>query len=113
MQIEYELDRDCLPKKIHIIPSKHEDIDVLHSMSSRLRIENPSIEFASFAHSGLYDKYTDEEYEKMLAVAKRLNLLFYSKEEKRPEANINIFDLLVRLLYEYMLNNHDDESRIL
>ena len=36
MQIEYELDRDCLPKKIHIIPSKHEDIEMLHNISSRL-----------------------------------------------------------------------------
>ena len=113
MKIDYGLDRYFLPKKIHIVPSANEDIDVLHSMSSRLRIENPSIEFASFAPKGLYDKYSDEEDEKLLAVAKRLNLLFYSKEEKRPEANINIFDLLVRLLYEYMLNNHDDESRIL
>lgn len=113
MKIEYGLDRYFLPKKIHIVPSANEDIDVLHSMSSRLRIENPSIEFASFAHKGLYDKYSDEEYEKLLAVAKRLNLLFYSKEEKRPEANINIFDLLVRLLYEYMLNNHAEASKIL
>ena len=43
MQIEYELDRDCLPKKIHIIPSKHEDIEMLHNISSRLIIENPSL----------------------------------------------------------------------
>lgn len=113
LKIEYGLDRYYLPKKIHIVPSANEDIDILHSISSRLLIENPSIEFASFAHQGLYDKYTDEEYEKMLAVAKKVNLLFYSKEEKRPEANINIFDLLVRLLYEYMLNNHSEASRIL
>lgn len=113
MKIEYGLDRYCLPKKIHIVPSASEDIDVLHSISSRLRIENPSIEFANAAKLGLYNKYSDAEYEKMLAVAKRLNLLFYSKEEKRPESNINIFDLLVRLLYEYMLNNHNEASRIL
>ena len=113
MKIEYGIDRYFLPKKIHIVPSKDEDIEVLHSISSRLKIENPSIEFACFAHKGLYDKYSDEEYEKLLAIAKRLNLLFYSKEEKHPEANINIFDLLVRLLYEYMLNNHNEASRIL
>ena len=38
MKIEYGLDRYFLPKKIHIVPSANEDIDVLHSMSSRLRI---------------------------------------------------------------------------
>ncbi len=73
MKIEYGLDRYYLPKKIHIVPSANEDIDVLHSISSRLFIENPSIEFVSFAHKGLYDKYSDEEYEKLLAVAKRLS----------------------------------------
>ena len=113
MQIEYELDRDCLPKKIHIIPSKHEDIEMLHNISSRLIIENPSLAFVNSAKQGLFDKFTDEEYEKILAVAKRLNSLFYSEKDNKPKANINIFDLLVRLLYEYMLNNHDDESRIL
>lgn len=113
MQIEYELDKDCLPKKIHIIPSKHEDIEMLHNISSRLIIENPSLAFVNSAKQGLFDKYTDEEYEKILAVAKRLNSLFYSEKDEKPKATINIFDLLVRLLYEYMLNNHDDESRIL
>ncbi len=113
MQIEYELDKDCLPKKIHIIPSKHEDIEMLHNISSRLIIENPSLAFVNSAKQGLFDKFTDEEYEKILAVAKRLNSLFYSEKDNKPKANINIFDLLVRLLYEYMLNNHDDESLIL
>lgn len=113
MQIEYELDRECLPKKIHIIPSKHEDIEMLHNISSRLIIENPSLAFVNSAKQGLFDKFTDEEYEKILAVAKRLNSLFYSEKDNKPKANINIFDLLVRLLYEYMLNNHDDESQIL
>ena len=113
MQIEYELDRECLPKKIHIIPSKHEDIEMLHNISSRLIIENPSLAFVNSAKQGLFNNFTDEEYEKILAVAKRLNSLFYSEKDNKPKANINIFDLLVRLLYEYMLNNHDDESQIL
>ena len=113
MQIEYELDRDCLPKKIHIIPSKHEDIEMLHNISSRLIIENPSLAFVNSAKQGLFNNFTDEEYEKILAVAKRLNSLFYSEKDNKPKANINIFDLLVRLLYEYMLDNPNDESRIL
>ena len=113
MQIEYELDRECLPKKIHIIPSKHEDIEMLHNISSRLIIENPSLAFVNSAKQGLFNNFTDEEYEKILAVAKRLNSLFYSEEDKKPKATMNIFDLLVRLLYDYMLDNPDDESRIL
>ena len=113
MQIEYELDKDCLPKKIHIIPSKHEDIEMLHNISSRLIIENPSLAFVSSAKQGLFDKYTDEEYEKILKKKKRLNSLFYSEEDEKSKATMNIFDLLVRLLYDYMLDNPDDESRIL
>ena len=113
MQIEYELDRECLPKKIHIIPSKHEDIEMLHNISSRLIIENPSLAFVSSAKQGLFDKYTDEEYEKILAVAKKLNSLFYSEKDNKTAPSINIFDLLVRLLYDYMLDNPDDESLIL
>lgn len=86
---------------------------MLHNISSRLIIENPSLAFVNSAKQGLFNNFTDEEYEKILAVAKRLNSLFYSEKDNKPKANINIFDLLVRLLYEYMLNNHDDESRIL
>ena len=82
MQIEYELDRDCLPKKIHIIPSKHEDIEMLHNISSRLIIENPSLAFVNSAKQGLFNNFTDEEYEKILAVAKRLNSLFCSIQKK-------------------------------
>ena len=113
MKIDYGLDKYYLPKKIHIIPSENEDPDVLHNMSTRLQILNPSLDFANAVKSGLYDKYSDEEYEKMLAVAKRLNLLFYSEKEKKALPSINIFDLTIRLLYEYMLNQHCEASRIL
>ena len=112
-KIKYSLDRFSLPKTIHITPSKGEDIDYLHALSMRMQIENPSIEFASSAKLGLFNQYSDEEYEKMLAVAKKLNLLFYSDKDRRPLPEINLFDLTVRLLYEYMLNNHTSESRIL
>ena len=110
IQIEYELDRYCLPKKVHIIPSIHEDVEMLHNISSRLIIENPTLAFADSAKQGVFDKYSDAEYEKILSVVKRLNLLFYSEKDNISKANINIFDLLVRLLYEYMLNNQNVDS---
>ncbi len=113
MKIDYNLDRYCLPKTIHIVPSANEDPDFLHNMSVRLMIENPSLDFASAAKAGQFDQYSDEEYEKMLAVAKRLNLLFFSEKEKKPMPTVNIFDLTIRLLYEYLLNQHSEASRIL
>ena len=113
MRIEYGLDRYCLPKQIHIAPSKGEDIDMLHNMASRLLIENPAIDFSKAAKAGLLDKYDDDQYDAMLAVIKRLNLLFIPPNAEKSCAAINIFDLLVQLLYEYMLNQHSEYSRIL
>ena len=113
MKIDYDLDRHCLPKTLHIIPSKNEDPDFLHNMSVRLMIENPSLDFASAAKAGQFDRFSDIEYEKLLAVAKRLNLLFFSEKDKKVLPSINIFDLTIRLLYEYMLNQHNEASRIL
>ncbi len=113
MKLEYGLDRFYLPTKIHIIPSKGENPDFLHNMSMKMMIENPSIDFAQLAHEGYFEKYSDEEYEKMLAVAKRLNLLFYSEKNNKPMPEINIFDFTIRLLYEYMLNRHSEVSHIL
>lgn len=113
MKIDYGLDRYCLPKQIHIVPSQGEDIDKLHNMASRLLIENPAIDFTKAAKSGLLNKFDDDQYDAMLAVIKRLNLLFIPPEAEKSEPAINIFDLLVRLLYEYMLNLHSECSRIL
>ena len=78
-----------------------------------MMVENPSLDFANAAKAGAFDKYSDEEYEKMLAVAKRINLLFYSEKDNKPLPAINIFDLTIRLLYEYMLNQHSEVSRVL
>lgn len=86
---------------------------MLHNISSRLIIENPSLAFAKSAKQGAFDNFTDEEYEKILEVAKKLNSLFYSEKHNKTAPSINIFDLLVRLLYEYMLNTHNEASRIL
>lgn len=113
MKLDYGLDRFYLPTKIHIIPSKDEDPDFLHNCSMKMMVENPSLDFANAAKAGAFDNYSDEEYEKLLAVAKRLNLLFYSEKDNKPLTAINIFDLTIRLLYEYMLNQHSEVSRVL
>ena len=113
MKIEYSLDRYCLPKQIHIVPSLGEDVDVLHNMSSRLLIENPAIDFSKAAKAGLFDKYDDDEYDAMLSVIKRINLLFTPPKAELGAPAINIFDLLVQLLYEYMLNQHSEYSCII
>lgn len=77
-KIKYSLDHFSLPKTIHITPSNGEDIDLLHALAMKMQIENPSIEFASCAKLGLFNQYSDQEYEKMLAVAKevKFTLLF-------------------------------------
>jgi len=113
MRILYDLDRFYLPKTIHIVPSESEDSDTLHNISSHLMVDNPAIEFINAAKLGLFDQIDDSQYEKMLAVAKRLSLLFYSPDAGKATQSINLFDLTVRLLYEYMLNQHTEASRIL
>ncbi len=113
MRIEYGLDRYCLPKQIHIVPSEGEDPEILHNMASRLLIENPAIAFSDMAKAGKLNSYDDEEYEKLLAVVKRLNLLFIPPNSDKPVPQINLFDMVIQLLYEYMLNQHSESSRII
>lgn len=112
MQIQYSIDRYSLPKKIHIIPSADEDPAVLAKMASHLTIENPAIQFSEWAKEGKLDAFDDDKYDKLLAVVKRLNLLFWNKKTKRPERQVGLFDLTIQLLYEYMLCHISDNSRI-
>ncbi len=113
MRIEYGLDRYFLPKQIHIVPCPNEDVNVLHSMASRLIVQNPAIKFSEDAKAGLYNDFSDDEYEKALAVVKRLSLLFQPPKAEKSESEIDLFNLTVRLLYEYMLNQHSESSRII
>ncbi len=113
MRINYGLDSFCLPKQIHIVPSEGEDPQVLHDIASRLLVENPAIAFSDMAKAGKLNSYDDEEYEKLLAVVKRLNLLFIPPNSDKPVPQINLFDMVIQLLYEYMLNQHSESSRII
>ncbi len=112
MRIKYGLDRYCLPTKVHIVPSPNEDADWLHNMGVKMTVENPVIAFSEAAKAGLLEKYDDDHYEIILQVIKRLNLLFIPPGSDKAEREINIYDLLCRLLYEYMINNHTENSRI-
>ena len=113
MRIEYGLDRYCLPTQIHIVPSEDEDPEMLHNMASRLIVDNPAIAFSDMVKAGKLNSYDDDEYEKLLAVVKRLNLLFIPPNAEKPEPQGNLFELFVKLLYEFMLNQHSESSRIL
>ena len=112
MKIDFNVDQNYLPKKIHIIPDENENADTLHEMSQHLFIRNPVLEFAEDAKNGKYNHLSDREYEKLLSVMKRLSLLFLREDGKTSLPEQNVFDLLVALLYEYMLNRHSESSRI-
>lgn len=113
MRIEYDLDWHHMVKTIHIVPSPNENADNLHIVATRLFIDNPAIKFSKDTKAGLYNSYSDEDYDKCLQICKRLSLLFCPPNSNKPEATVNLFDLTVRLLYEYMLNNHSESSRII
>ena len=113
MEIKYQLDKHYLPKTIHIVPAPNEDKNELARMSSRLRVANPAVAFADAATNHEFDQLSDSEYDKLLAVASRLSLLFYDPKSEKSTQSLDIFSLTVRLLHEYMLNNHCEESRIL
>lgn len=113
MQIKYNLDKFYLPKTIHIVAGSNEDKDVLAQMKSRLIVDNPAVAFADAATNHEFDHLTDPEYDKLLAVASRLSLLFYDPQTGKAAQSLDLFSLSVRLLHEYMLNTHCEASRIL
>ena len=113
MDIRYQLYRFYLPKTIHIVPGLNEDKNELARMSSRLIVVNPAVAFAEAATNHEFNQLTDPEYDKLLAVASRLSLLFYDSKEGKSAQSLDFFSLTVRLLYEYMPNNHSETSHIL
>ena len=113
MRIEYDLDRNFLVKTLHIVPTSDENVDELHSIATRLYVDNPAIKFSEDAKAGLFNNYSDNEYDKCLQICKRLSLLFCPPNGGKAEAKINLFELTVKLLFEYMLNNHSESSRII
>lgn len=112
MKIDFTVDQNYLPKRIHIVPDGYENPDTLHEMSQHLYIKNPVLKFTEDAKNGKYNHLSDREYEKLLCIFKRLSLLFIMDDGKTSLPERNVFDLLVALLYEYMLNRHSESSRI-
>ena len=113
MKIDFTLDKHYLPEKIHIVSEQGENRDWLHTVSRNLIITNPVFEFTEHARSGDFNDLSDLDYEKVLSVMKRLSLLFMMGDGKTTLPGLNIFYLLEALLYEYMLNNHTESSRII
>ena len=106
MDIRYQLDSFYLPKTIHIVAGPNEDKNALARMNSRLRVNNPAVAFADAATNHEFDQLSDPEYDKLLAVASRLSLLFYDSKNGKSAQSLDLFSLCVRLLHEYMLNTH-------
>ena len=97
-----------MPTKIRIIPSEGGDSDWLHNMAVKMNVENPAIAFTAAAKEGPLNEYDDDQYDKLLQVIKRLNLLlFVPPESDKPEASINIYDVSISiiLLREILLPN--------
>lgn len=114
MEIRYQLDRYFLPKTIHLVPGPNDlEKNELHAISSRLLVDNPAVAFAHAATNHEFDQLSDPEYDKLLAITSRLSLLFIDPNSGKPAPSLDIFDLTVHLLYEYMLNHHCEASRIL
>ena len=113
MKIDFTLDEFYLPDKIRIAAQAGENKNWLHAVSRNLRIENPVGEFVENVRLGKCNNFSDLEYEKVLSVMQRLSLLFIMGDRKTILPTINVFELLVVLLREYMLNNHNESSRII
>ena len=113
MEIKYNLDRFYLPKTIHIVAGPGEDKDELARISSRLLVDNPAVAFAHAATNHEFDQLSDSEYDKLLVVVARLSLLFADPQTGKSVQSLDLFSICIRLLQEYMLNNHVEASRIL
>ncbi len=114
MQIDYQMDHyTFLPSKLHILPSGYDDESMLKNAATRLRVDNPCIKFSEDAKAGKFDELSDLDYERALSVCKRLGLLFYDENGVKMSKDIGIFDLLTVLLWEYIINNHSEPSRII
>lgn len=113
MKIEFTLDENYLPDKIRIAAEAGENKNWLHEVSRDLRIACPVGEFVEQVRLGRCNNFSDLDYEKVLSVMKRLSLLFMMGDGKTVLPSANVFDLLVVLLREYMLNHHNESSRIL
>ena len=113
MEIKYNLDKFYLPKTIHIVAGSCEDKEELARISSRLLVATPAVAFAHSTTNHELDQLSDCEYDKLLAVVSRLSLLFVDPKTGKSAHYLDIFNLTVRLLNEYMLNNHCEASRIL
>ena len=77
--------------------------DTLHELAMQLPdIINPAIIFSKETHDGKYNDLTDEDFEAAIHAIKSLQTFWYDPEEKKNNQFITVFDLLVKLLEEFL-----------
>lgn len=102
MQLDFNLNDNNYPQNVRILPG-NADSDRLHDIVVRLPdIENPSLCFSTDVRSGKYNDMTDEEFEAMLHAMKSLNALWFDRNEKKTLPSAGVFDLLIRLIENYI-----------
>lgn len=91
-------------QKDSIVAGPCEDKEELARISSRLLVANPAVAFAHSTTNHELDQLSDCEYDRLLAVVSRLSLLFVDPKTGKSAHYLDIFNLTVRLLNEYMLH---------
>ena len=95
-------DCDYSLKSISIAADK-EDSDFLHNLCIKdiLNIENPALTFANKLNGGCFENVPEKKIELEADVCNLLSNLFYDTNNQQLK-NINIFQLLVKILEIYV-----------
>lgn len=110
LRLDLELDQNIHPYNLRIVPQDKQDNDILNAFSRRYcSVVNPALIFTEDVKGGDYDSYTDEEYEKILALYRKLSDLFRENgcAAGKPQPNGNIFELFIRLLHYYLASEQE------
>lgn len=108
MKLDFTLTESYYPKNVRIIPES-EVPDTLHELVMQLPdIINPAIVFSQEAHDGRYNNIPDEDFEAALHAIKSLQTLWNDPEEKKNQQYITVFDLLIKLLEEFLRRSMSD-----
>ncbi len=108
MKIDFTLSESYYPKNVRIIPEL-EVPDTLHELAMQLPdIVNPAIIFSKETHDGKYNDLTDEDFEAAIHAIKSLQTFWYDPEGKKNNQYITVFDLLIKLLEEFLRRSMSD-----
>lgn len=108
MKIDFTLTESYYPKNVRIIPES-EVPDTLHELAMQLPdIINPAIIFSKETHDGKYNDLTDEDFGAAIHAIKSLQTFWYDLENKKSQQFITVFDLLIKLLEEFLRRSMSD-----